>query len=1007
MFTVNELMETVQTTQWQGSLRWVKDCLIRIRLNQAVLEHSVPISELAHFVECVLCSAPDWRPSSAEGRSLCISAAEVAELLWRLLKNKKPDVATAHQVRAVLLYELAEKPFISSSISRGWKFSSLLTNFISRRDLFGQLSTDPSRRQSTIPSAPQDPQAYQLLGYSLFEYAWSEDALLLAKYEHGEGDVPVFVTERLEKFAASVSMGIRATDLRAFSTVIRNRLELSTRRNLPDKLFRAAKSIDFPIEMWPQQAQAIADGLLDPKFDSFGLASPTGTGKTFLSRLLILQSLQQSRNAKILYVVPSKALVNEVSNALSKTFEDIGHKVLALRPNLVSLDEEEEARTKKDSVIVLTPEKADLLLRLSESFFNSVTLVIVDEAHHIESGTRGILLEMYLVRLRRLLNSQARITFLSAVAPNIRQLAASFGNKYGGSEVKERSTKMRAGVYRIKKGIKGKQGWIDYSDGTSVEAVDEGVGKNKRIQLVQLADKLSALGPVLVVARGKRECEALGLHMLDWIRKGSSRGRLGSAELSSEYFQRLDACLEREMYEAVAMRELIPFGIAYHHAGLPPRVRRATEEAIKRGLIKFVFATTTLAEGVNFPFSAVIVQSLALKTPPELGVPSRYQPVTPRAFWNIAGRAGRPGQDSEGHAVLFEPSLGLEKVNAVIGDYLDPSFDGVPPVGSALADAIREIKRGIADGDMHWSLLEQRQIESLPRSTQGALNLIRTSIIHAKAGGWESPEDILESTFAQRFFSEEEQAFSRRLSALQREVVDSFFSEPSAPSWRLAAELGLSIDTLSSLRDYVRELPDFRIEDFGKLFYGGWLNFVQVKPLISAVSKRMSELEGNKLGDSHTELVVQWLSGTPFHSIKLSGLKRQRRLEDLISILYSRVQFLLPWGLYATDRLVEEEAKKRGLKYRNEIRHMAYLVDAGVPGFDALQLVKDDMERVDATRLATRFKRFAAESETTEADITDWVLNQPRSLIEKYIKSPDNRRLDHDLDTILWQMRDQ
>src|SRR5262249_34936864 len=153
-----------------------------------------------------------------------------------------------------------------------------------------------------------------------------------------------------------------------------------------------------------------------------------------------------------------------------------------------------------------------------------------------------------------------------------------------------------------------------------------------------------------------------------------ARGQLRSlteAEQASDIVRRLDSRLSREMYSDVPMRALLKHRIAYHHAGLPPRVRIAVEEAIRARMIDFVFATTTLAEGVNFPFSTVIVQALALREAPEKGRGARYHPVTPRSFWNIAGRAGRPGVDREGQAILFEPTLGLDKVNAVLDPYLD------------------------------------------------------------------------------------------------------------------------------------------------------------------------------------------------------------------------------------------------------------------------------------------------------------------------------------------------
>jgi superfamily II DNA/RNA helicase len=997
MFTAEEIREATQNPSLSAALKWVRDALTRSRLRRPLVGCPISYAELAHFSECVLCSAPSWNREKT--RDLCEAAAEASEVLSKLFLDA-PERSATHQIRAALLYEFAGKPSVAAAASRNWPLSPVLTKFIARQETFGSLRVSPS----VLPEFASSPR-------KVFESAWIHDATSLAQFQHCESDAPNFVTEKLESLSTQVSLGVRATEIHAFASVLKDRRALSSRNFVDTELFLEARQIGFPVELWPQQAKALAEGFLDRSFNSFGLAAPTGTGKTYLARILILDTLRRLPTAKVLYVVPSRALVSEVTTNLSETFKETSYKVTSVRPSIVALDKEENIKVEEDSVVVMTPEKADLLLRMGSDFLQSIELVVIDEAHHIESGTRGILLEMHLTRLRRILKKSVRLVFLSAVAPNIGELAACFGTRSGKSEVELRSTRMRAGVYRIRGRGRDKQGWIDYSDNTSFPIISSNIASGKRATLIQLVAELSRSGPVLVVTKGKGECETLGKLMVEWCKKNSLKS-LDPSDLASEHVQRLDARLEREMYKDVKMRKYLPHRVAYHHAGLPPRVRRATEEAIRRGYIDFVFATTTLAEGVNFPFSSVVVQSLAIRSPPELGVPSRYHPVTPRSFWNIAGRAGRPGFDSEGQVILFEPSLGIDKIKATLGDYLDSSFNGVPPVGSALADAIQDIRDSLHAGHVSWNQLASRALaQELPRPTQGALNLLRTSIIHAKAEEkFESPEEIFDSTFASKILPAQDVDFGRKLTDVQSQVVDAFFKESGAPSLSLAAELGLSIETLSALRDFAKSIPDNRIRAFGGLFYGGWINFTQARPLVAVVADRMSELEGTKLGALQTELIMQWLSGIPFNTVKRTTWSGRRSgnvaksLEDLISHLYSRVQFLLPWGLYALDKLVKAEAKLRELEYNNQIGLIAYLVDAGVPCFDALRLTSVDMERVDATRLAHAFRDSGASGAT---DIIGWLLVQPRRVIEKLLAGPDNRRLDYDLNKVLSQLREE
>jgi replicative superfamily II helicase len=341
---------------------------------------------------------------------------------------------------------------------------------------------------------------------------------------------------------------------------------------------------------------------------------------------------------------------------------------------------------------------------------------------------------MYLWRIKRKLQGNGRFVFLSAVAPNIKDVVGWLGSNPGSTVIEQRATRMRIGVYRIQGTGKKAVGKIEYSDGTAVNLIPEGVERLKGRGLIQLAASLGRAGPLLIVAKGKKECERLAKEMHDWLVAKHINDGLSDDLLHSDTVQRLDARLEREMYPEVTLRTLVASRIAYHHAGLPPSVRIGLEDAIRNELVDYVFATTTLAEGVNFPFSTVIVQSLALREAPEKGRPTRYHPVTPRIFWNIAGRAGRPGHDKEGQVLLFEPTLGLDKIAYVLGDYMNPQLSSINPVRSALADSICEIQEAIESKDLSSSDIESIRLPSrASKRVQGAINLLRVSLLHARA----------------------------------------------------------------------------------------------------------------------------------------------------------------------------------------------------------------------------------------------------------------------------------
>lgn len=998
MFTRSELTTVLESSAFVADYNWVQYSLVYRQNSQRILFENSVLYRLDYFLEAILASFPDW--DFNEGLELCKIAAEISEAL-----SYNPQIVDLNQkkyrLKASVLYENAGLPALAQAIINSDDYNNLVESFFKRNGGFKALSQEKIAQNGNLNTAG---------GFDEIVNAFlNQNATDLLNYEQGIAQEQVSITWA-SNLARYFAFGLNVSEINAFSAILNNRYKLATISNVSPELFEKLRHINFPAELWPAQLQAIHGGLLNNEYDSFGLASPTGTGKTFLTRLLITDAFQEFPNSKFLYIVPSRALVYEVSTSLQSALEPIGVEVLAVNPQLVMLDDDEEDEYENATIVVLTPEKADLLVRIGRSTLDAITHVIIDEAHHIEADTRGVLLELYLWRIKKLMKENVRFIFLSAVAPNINDLTNWIGSNPKSEIVERRATRMRCGIYKIIRNSNNNknEGWIHYSDGLKLRLFDDKVDiLTQRRTLTQLANAIHKSGPVLIVAKGKKECEALANEMLETLRRDNNLNELTPEQLSSETYNRLDSRLEREMYAGVAMRNLVHYRIAYHHAGLPPRVRNSLEDAIRKGLIDFVFATTTLAEGVNFPFSSVIVQSLALKEAPQLGVSPKYRPITPRTFWNIAGRAGRPGFDKEGQVILFEPSLGLERINAVLDSYLNPNLKDIAPVKSALSNSLIELYESVQSGQIDPNDLNKIELEEkIPRNIRGTVNLLRVGLVHAKAAKILTiSEDILESTFANAFLDKNVKDFAKQVLENQDELLSQFFKSRLAPSEKIVAEMGLSIDTLERLKNYVINLKDWQIENFRKLFYGGEVNSDQVRYVIGPVAKNIAELEGSKLGGYLSELIVKWLSGIPLVAIKseLTGSLRDQSLEQLIHVIYSRIQFLLPWGLFAVDSIVEEEAKSRNINYNNELRSLSYLADAGVPSFDAHVLVNYDFERVDATRLYRGYKRKGGL--TLGVDILGWLINETPENLAIAVKGTDNRRIDYDFATLVEKLK--
>lgn len=179
--------------------------------------------------------------------------------------------------------------------------------------------------------------------------------------------------------------------------------------------------------------------------------------------------------------------------------------------------------------------------------------------------------------------------------------------------------------------------------------------------------------------------------------------------------------------------------------------------------------------------------------------------------------------------------------------------------------------------------------------------------------------------------------------------------------------------------------------------YGARINLGALKYIVGPVLKRMAELEGRKLSGIYTDLVTEWCRGKPFARLPLVARLSSR--EKLISFMYSQISYTLPWGLWASDRFVAEEAAARHIPYDHEVRSVAQLVDKGVPDYAALVLTNQGFERTDAARLSDAY--FADRQAVKQTDIVRWMRVQPRPKLLNIVQGPDRRRLDHDFGRLM------
>jgi len=373
-------------------------------------------------------------------------------------------------------------------------------------------------------------------------------------------------------------------------------------------------------ELYPPQEEAVEDGVLDN--DSLVLSVPTASGKTFVAEVAMLNSIYNGGTA--LYVVPLRALASEKYEEFKK-YEEHGFKV-----GISTGDYDTKADYLADfDIIVTTSERADSMLRTGTKWLESLDVMVFDEIHLIDSGNRGPTLEATIAKLK-MLNPDAQVLALSATITNADEISEWLDAKLVKSDW--RPVELRKGV------LYGKR--IDFPlDG---DEKLECSAKDKASALVK--DVVQKGGQAVVFASTRRNSRVaarrasksiggeLSVKEKD-ILKDISENVLGSGEQTTE---------------SRKLADFICRGAAFHHAGLLSEHRKIVESGFRNGHIKAVCATPTLAWGVNLPARRVVVRSYK-RYDPNYGM----KPIPVLDVKQMFGRAGRPGMDPYGEAILI------------------------------------------------------------------------------------------------------------------------------------------------------------------------------------------------------------------------------------------------------------------------------------------------------------------------------------------------------------------
>ena len=421
------------------------------------------------------------------------------------------------------------------------------------------------------------------------------------------------------------------------------------------KLRAFSEKYEFPFD----EFQTTACEFLE---DGHGVlvAAPTGAGKTIVGEFAAFLAIESGR--RCFYTAPIKALSNQKYQDLKSMF---GEEKVGLLTGDTNINSDAQ-------VVVMTTEVLRNMLYASPKALHDLGFVVMDEVHYLADRFRGAVWEEVLIHLA----DSVQVVSLSATVSNAEEFGdwlqavrgstevvlsenrpvplyqhVMFGNKL--LDLFDKNNKVNPEIISLEKEAarrvrvsgqgSGHKSSRDWRYGNSFQMGSKPLGRAEVIEKLNREGMLPAITFIFsraACAAAVKQCVDSGLRLTNADERSLIR-EVAFAKTNHIPEEDLAILGFHEWLDALEK------GIAAHHAGMLPTFKEVVEELFQRGLVKAVFATETLALGINMPARTVVLEKLS-KWNGEAHVT-----ITPGEFTQLTGRAGRRGIDIEGNAVVI------------------------------------------------------------------------------------------------------------------------------------------------------------------------------------------------------------------------------------------------------------------------------------------------------------------------------------------------------------------
>jgi ATP-dependent RNA helicase HelY len=541
---------------------------------------------------------------------------------------------------------------------------------------------------------------------------------------------------------------------------------------LSGQLASFAEQLPFALDDFQQRAcQALENG------HGVLVCAPTGAGKTVVGEFAVHLALAAGR--KCFYTTPIKALSNQKHNDL----------VARYGPERIGLLTGDQSINGDADIVVMTTEVLRNMLYANSPALYGLSYVVMDEVHFLADRMRGAVWEEVILHLP----DEVRLVSLSATVSNAEEFGGWIQTVRGDTTVvvdEHRPVPLWQHVivgkrlfdlfdYRASGAAKsGRELLVDpdllrhIANRREADRLADwqprGRGRGRpsiyrppsRPDVIGTLDREGLL-PAITFVFSRVGCDAAVKQCLrSSLRLTSDEERVRIAEIIDRRTADLNEA-DLVVLDYHEWREGLLRGLAAHHAGMLPIFRHTVEELFTAGLVKAVFATETLALGINMPARTVLLERL-VKFNGE-----QHMPLTPGEYTQLTGRAGRRGIDVEGHAVvLWHPDIDPAEVAGLASTRTFPLRSSFAPTYNMTINLVNQMGPTQAHKLLESSFAQyqaDRSVVGLVRGVERGERL--RDEIAGELGGHDAP--ILDYVRLRLQISERERAQSRA-SRLQR-----------------------------------------------------------------------------------------------------------------------------------------------------------------------------------------------------------------------------------------------